>query len=267
MSISVIINTFNEEANIADCIRSVRELAQEVVVCDMHSTDATVSISESLGARVTMVDPKHNYDFGRLRHFAVMQAKHEWVMVIDADERMTPDLATKLRQVAEENKTDVVYLNVLYWYFGGWVRHGIFFPQLPRFFRRDAYRGRYKDVNEPIHRDLSVLYDIQNRIILPRSYYLLHYAYPTIEKYVDKTLGLHARLEAEQRHKEGQRFSHLRLVGEPMLFFIYSLVRRKGFRDGMRGFILAALFACYRFIAWANLWLLEELDRQKQTLA
>ncbi len=265
LMISAVINTLNEEANIADCIRSVQGLADEVVVCDMNSTDQTAIIAESLGARVSLVEAKFG-DFGRLRHFGVSQALGKWVLVIDADERMTQPLAEKLRQITEQDHVEVVNISNLYWYFGGWVYQGDFFRNnWPRFFQRKVYLQRFQDFDEPIHSDLSILRNGTQQLTLPRKYYLMHYAYPTIEKYVNKTLGMYARLEAEQYFERRQRFSLFRLISDPIKVFLISYFIRQGFRDGLRGFILNILYAGYRFTTWANLWLLEELERQKTT--
>jgi len=262
--VSVVINTLNEEATIAGCVRSVGGLADEIVVADMHSTDRTVEIARGLGARVVPVEARYG-DFGRLRYLAVMQAHYDWVLVIDADERMTPELALRLREIVLENRVDVVLFGNLYWYFGGWVRHGGFFANTwPRFFRRSTFLARYRDAEEAIHNDLSVLRGVENHLVLPKRYYVEHYAYPTIEKYVSKTLGVYARLEAEQHFRSGRRFSVARLVGAPLVEFVRRYVLWLGYRDGLRGFILAILFAAYRFTTWANLWFLERGDRPRQ---
>jgi (heptosyl)LPS beta-1,4-glucosyltransferase len=264
--ISAVINTLNEEQNIGDCIHSLHGFADEIVVCDMHSTDQTVAIAQRLGAQVTLIEANFG-DFGRLRHLAVTQATGKWVLVIDADERLTPNLANKLREIAENDQAEVVNISNLYWYFGGWVYQGDFFQNnWPRFFQRPVYLSRFADFNEPIHSDLSVLKGVTRQISLPKKYYLKHYAYPTIEKYVNKTLGMYARLEAEQYFANGRRFSLLRLIGEPVKVFLDNYLVRQCFRDGKRGFILNVLFAGYRFMTWANVWLLEELERQKTTI-
>jgi (heptosyl)LPS beta-1,4-glucosyltransferase len=100
---------------------------------------------------------------------------------------------------------------------------------------------------------------------LSSDYYVLHHAYPTLEKYVSKTLGRYARLEAEGVHRAGQHFRARRLLWEPVRTFLACFVRRAGYRDGWRGFILAVLYAGYRFMIWANLWLLDEQARSSPT--
>ncbi|MCL5126320.1 MAG: glycosyltransferase family 2 protein [Deltaproteobacteria bacterium] len=264
MSISVVINTLNEEANIADCIRSVQWMADEVVVCDMHSDDRTLEIAQSLGAHVIYYERTGFVE--PARYFAISQAQHEWVLVIDADERMTERLATKLRELARDKSVEVVSFWSLYWYFGDWVRYGEFFSNTwTRFFRKEIYLETYNSNEENVHHNFDALRAYPNNLRLGPEHHILHLAYPTIEKYVCKTLGMYARVEGEQYYKQGRRFSFVRMVGEPLKSFVKTLFLMQGYRDGMRGFILSVLYAGYRFNTWANVWLLEELDKQKNS--
>ncbi len=261
-SISVVINTLNEENNIADCIRSVQGLADEIVVCDMYSDDRTAEIAELYGAKV--VFHKRTGFVEPARYFAISQAQHEWVLVLDADERMTERLATRLRELARDKDVEVVSFWSLYWYFGGWVRHGSFFSDVwTRFFRKEIYLETYTSDEENVHNNFTAIRMRPNNLRLGSEYYILHLAYPTIEKYVCKTLGMYARVEGEQYYRRGIRFSLFGLIGQPIRAFMGSFIVRQGYRDGVRGFVLAVLYAGYRFTVWANMWLLEELDKHK----
>jgi glycosyltransferase involved in cell wall biosynthesis len=197
------------------------------------------------------------------RHYAISQANQEWVLVLDADERMTEPLALKLAEIAQENICDVVSLSILYWYFGGWVHHGGFSPnKWHRFFRKSAYLKVYNSNEEIVHNNFEGLKQIKNKVILPPSFHILHLAYPTIEKYMCKTLGHYAVIEAEAYYQQGRRFSFLRMLGEPLYEIIKRFILKGGFRDGMRGFILVIFRAGYRFSIWANVWLLEQLEKK-----
>ncbi|MBO9541916.1 glycosyltransferase family 2 protein [bacterium] len=255
--ITVVINTLNEAHNIAACIESVRGFADEVVVCDMHSDDRTVAIAESLGARVVyhertgFVEPA--------RYFAISQASHEWVLVLDADERLTPPLAKKLRELAEDPKVDVVSFWSLFWYFGDWVRHGVFFSgKWYKFFRKAVYLETYNEDENFVHHNFRAVQQSPNQVALPSAYHIEHLAYPTIEKYVTKTLGRYACIEAELMHEAGQRFRLSKMLSKPLLTFIRSYFLSKGYRDGVRGLILSVLYAGFQFLIQANLWFLEE---------
>lgn len=255
---SVIINTLNEELNIADCIRSAQGFADEFIVCDMHSDDHTVEIAANLGARVIFHERTGYVE--PARHYAISHASYEWVLVLDADERMTEKLAARLKGIVKENRVDVVMFGVLYNYFGGYVWHGGFFKtNFPRFFRKTFYLENYMPSEAVIHQNFRTLEKIaERRTQLPPDYYILHEAYPTIEKYIQKTVGMYARLEAKQRVASGGRFSAWRMLGEPVKEFVIRFFRLQGFRDGWRGFILAVLFGVFRFTVWANIWFLTQ---------
>ncbi|MDA8101143.1 MAG: glycosyltransferase family 2 protein [Nitrospiraceae bacterium] len=253
--ISVVINTLNEEAHIAECIRSIRHLAGEIVVCDMHSDDRTREIAAELGARVILHERRGYVE--PARHYAISQARREWVLVLDADERMTEKLGRRLQEIAKEGKYDVVIFWSLFWYFGGWVRHGGFFSGLwPRFFRKSVYLQRYRPGEEKVHQNFSSVKQHPNRIKLSKEYYLLHLAYPDIEKYIVKTVGKYARIEAENRVSEGERFHLCGMLGDPAKEFLLRYVILQGFRDGVRGLVLSVLYAGFRFSMWANMWFL-----------
>ena len=255
--ISVVINTLNEQTNIGDCIDSVNDLADEIVVCDMLSDDRTVDIAREKGARV--VSHARTGYVEPARRFAISHARYDWVLVLDADERMTQPLSAKLKEVMKEDVCDVVAFWSLYWYFGAWVRHGGFFSgQWRRFFRAQVYLDTYSESDEQVHHNFESLALAARICVLPPNYYIQHFAYPSVEKYVTKTLGFYARIEGEQYFRSGRHFSAARLIGEPFKEFGARFVLRKGYLDGMRGFILACLYAGYRFCVWANVWFLEQ---------
>lgn len=261
--ISVVINTLNEEKNIGECIDSVSGLADEIVVCDMHSDDRTAEIAAEKGARIVLhhrtgiVEPA--------RKFAISQASREWVLVLDADERMTAPLGERLKAVVRDNSCDVVSFWSLYWYFGGWVHHGGFFSgQWRRFFRKQVYLDTYRASDEQVHHNFESLSRSERILKLPKSYFIKHYAYPTVEKYLIKTLGAYAQIEGREYVLAGRGFSFLRMTGEPVKEFLSRYIVRQGFRDGMRGFVLACLYSGYRFAVWANVWFLQIEKRNEK---
>lgn len=255
--ISLVINTFNEEELVADCIRSAQSIADEVIVCDMHSADRTIEIARGLGAKVVLHERR---DFVELaRHYAISQAQCEWVLVLDVDERLTPKLAQKLKDVSRDDRYDVVLFWSLYWYFGDWVRHGgFFYGSWPRFFRKQVYLDTYNPNEELIHHNFSSLERHPRRLQLSSRYYIEHYAYESIEKYCAKTLGRYARIEAEGYYRDGRKFSYARLFGDPLYHVLRSIFVKMAPLGGTRCLIMTVLQACYRFSLWANLWVLED---------
>ncbi|MDP2913124.1 MAG: glycosyltransferase [Candidatus Omnitrophota bacterium] len=259
-TISIVINTLNEERNIRGCIESVKPIADEIIVCDMYSNDKTVKIAREEGA-VVVYHEKTGY-VEPARYFAILKASSEWVLVLDADERMTAKLAAKLKDIAEEDETDVVFIGILYNYFGKPIRHGGFFNNIfPRFFKRQTYFETYDKNDVFVHRDLCNLKKAKNQIRLPLAYFLEHYPYPSVKSYVDKTVGRYALIEAELMFNRKEQFKLYKLICQPIKAFTAAYVIRAGFLDGMEGFILAVLYSAYRFAIWANLWFLEKNEK------
>jgi glycosyltransferase involved in cell wall biosynthesis len=257
--ISLVINTLNEGFNIADCISSASKWVDEVIVCDMHSDDRTVEIAKSFQAKIVyhertgFVEPA--------RYYAISQASHEWVLVLDADEKLTDKLGEKLREIASENKVDAVSFASLFNYFGGYARHGGFFNNnWTRFFRKQIYLNTYSADELAVHQNFNALYglDKNRKQTLSMEYYILHNAYPSIEKYVVKTIDFYARLEAKQKFERREKFSTVKMMYDFVKTFLMSYVVRRGFLDGVRGIILCLYYSVYRFNIWANLWFLEQ---------
>jgi glycosyltransferase involved in cell wall biosynthesis len=224
-------------------------------VCDGHSEDKTVVIAKECGA-VIVEDKRFGYP-EPARHRAISKASCEWVLVIDADEVLTEKLALKIQEIIEEGKIDVVYVGILYNYFGKCIRHGGFFNNrnFPRVFRKKIYMETYDKRDEFVHHGFTNIKEkAKNSVRLPLEYFIEHYPYPDIKSYVDKTIGRYALIEAQNMRDLGQGFRLSMMILEPIKVFLAAYIIRRGFLDGMEGFILAALYSVYRFCVWANLW-------------
>ena len=135
--ISLVVNTKNEEKDIVECIRSAQELVSEVIVADMHSTDKTIEFAKKEGATVFTVK-----DVGYVepaRNEAIQKAKNEWVLLLDADERLSPGLVPVLSEIAESDKADVVEIPFKTIILGKWMQHTKWWPvHLRRFFKKSC---------------------------------------------------------------------------------------------------------------------------------
>jgi (heptosyl)LPS beta-1,4-glucosyltransferase len=257
IKVSLVINTLNEEANLADCIQSVGDFADEVVICDMYSEDHTRELAESLGARVVL----HKLEpfVERARRFAVEQAQGEWILLMDADERMTPDLLGELRALMDRNDINVVQLKMIFLFMGKLLKHGVYStPALFRFFRRSKYlEAAPPDSEATLHTGTpETLRAIPGQIIAKERF--IHLGYPTLDKYVYKTLKHYSIHEAIGRYKKrGERPSLWHLLYRPTKAFVGSYFYRLGFLDGIQGFIVSVVWAFYRFLVVAHLYDLE----------
>jgi glycosyltransferase involved in cell wall biosynthesis len=257
--ISLVVNTLNEENNIADCINSVGKWVDEVIVCDMYSEDRTIEIAKALGAKIIYHERTEFVEPARF--YAINHVSHEWVLVLDADEKMTDKLGQKLKEIANENAVDAVSFASLFNYFGGPVYKGGFFNNYwTRFFRKQIYLDCYNEKELMVHQNFNALLKLskKRRKTLSLDYYILHNAYPTIEKYINKSVDYYARVEAMQWHENREKFSVVKMLFELIKTFIMTYFVRRGFLDGTRGLILSVYYSVYRFNVWANLWFLEQ---------
>ena len=226
--LSVIIITKNEAANIRACLESVA-WADEIIVVDSGSSDATVDICHELGAQV------HAHDwpgFGIQKNRALSYATHEWVFAIDADERVTPDLQAQLIKAMEDDSKDGFYLPRLSQFCGKFIRHSGWYPDyVLRLFRKS--KGRFSD--DMVH-ERVILKGNAGRLSSP----LLHYSYLN-ETDVQRKTGQYAKAGAMQMLKNGKTASFADAPLRAGWAFIRTYFLRLGFLDGIAGFNIALM--------------------------
>lgn len=265
--LSVLIPVKNEAANLRDCLASV-SFAQEIVVVDSGSTDGTQAIAEAAGVRV--IQFVWNGKLPRKKNWALEKIpwQHEWVLIIDADERITPELEREIREAICRPEVDGFYLNRRFWFLDGWINHCGYFPSWNlRLFRHRL--GRYEQIE--IGSDVpSGDNEVHEHVLLNgRVEYLSapmeHYAFPDIATFVEKH-ERYSSWEAASRRKlysndgkllraapfgtplERKRWLRnlaTRTPFRPGLRFLYHYIWRQGFRDGYRGWMLCRLLSRY----------------------
>lgn len=277
--LSVVLAVKNEEATLPDCLRSVRKIADEIVIVDDRSTDRTVEIAESFGAKVIV--RKHLKNFHENKQLAIKKATGDWVLQLDADERVTPGLAKEITRVLESEYQEKIspkkkrlfqrHQKVVEKLWGKtWKESGevvaYFIPRLNMFLGKplryagvypDAVirlvkkgRGNYeaKSVHEMMRIDGQVGWLTQD---------LEHYESPTLARYIARA-NRYTTLTA-------QEFKVARIPKNLLMLFFYSLIkpwlvflklffRHKGFLDGIRGFLWSAFSALHFPIAYWKYW-------------
>lgn len=244
--ISVYFIVFNEEAHIREALESV-VWADEIVVVDSGSTDHTVEICKEYTDRVYF----HPWEgFAPQKAWALDQTRGEWVLNLDADERVTPALRDEIQKVlAEPGPYQGYYLPRKNFFGGQWIRYGGWYPDhVLRLFRRE--KGHYPDrlVHERVVVDGEVGY-----LRAP----LEHYTYRDVGDYLLR-LHRYTDLAARQMLREGRRGRSFDLIARPLFTFWEKYMLRQGFRDGNVGLILAGLQAFYVFSKFARLMELQE---------
>lgn len=240
--VSAILITKNEERNVGECLASLT-FADEVIVVDSGSTDRT----EELCRR----DPRVRWfteewkGYGPQKNSALEKAAAPWVFSIDADERVTPELAEEIRALhlrhAPEDGFRVSRRN----FFGGkWVRRGGWYPDyVLRLWRKD--RGRFD--GRAVHESVLVPGTVGTL-----SGELLHFTYRDTADFLDR-MNRYSTLAAREMARAGKRVSSLDLLFRPAFTFFRMFVLKRGFLDGTLGFRLAILYAAYTFAKYAKL--------------
>lgn len=243
LPVTACIIAYDEEAKIEDCLRSVAFCAERLVV-DSHSKDRTRELATALGARVIERDwPGHIEQ----KNFAIDQATTEWVLCLDADERVTPELRARIEAVLAAPAADGYTVNRRNIYLGAWIRGGGFYPDRKlRLFRRG--RGRWGGVNPHDHVRLDPA-----GTIVHLGGDLEHLTYDSIADHL-KTIDYFSTIAAGEKLSRGQRLVTLQLLLNPPFKFFKMFVLQAGFVDGWRGLIVAALGAFYVFLRYAKLW-------------
>ncbi len=240
-TISATVITLNEERNIRACLDSLA-WCDELIVVDSVSSDQTVALARQQGARV-IARPFTNY--ADQKNFALAQASMDWILSVDADERVTPDLAAEII-AALANPGDVVgfFLPRRNHIFGRWINHGEWWPQHKlRLIRRS--QGHWQGV---VH-ELLVVHGPVRYLYAP----LLHYSPETINDFVHTT-ERYATMEAQASYAAGARSSLWKMLLYPSALFAYEYIWRLGVLDGYHGLVLAILMAYYSFLKRAKLW-------------
>ncbi|CAI1170802.1 glycosyltransferase family 2 protein [Serratia proteamaculans] len=245
-SLSVVIIAKNEAGLLPDCLRSVA-WADEIVILDSGSQDDSVAVAESLGAKVfTHVDWQ---GFGKQRQLAQSYASHDYILMIDADERVTPELRQSIEQTLTAPDDNQVYScarrNL---FLGRFMRHSGWYPdRVNRLYANQRYR--YND--NLVHESLT----INGVKVVPLSGDLLHLTCRDFFAFQRKQLR-YAEEWANQRHQAGKRCGYLSILTHTLGAFCKTWLLRAGFLDGKQGLLLAVVNAQYTFNKYAALWAL-----------
>ncbi len=282
MILSVVIITHNEEANIGRTLASVKSLVAdgkgEIIVVDSGSADRTVEIAQSFGAKVFIEEWK---GYAAQKNSAIDKAAGDWILSLDADEEISPDLVAHINRAMTEKedgpfewnvapafdvrfedlRTDVCPLPLAFWinrknyFLGRWIEHGGFYPDRKlRLFARGSARF---DETRAVHEDAHT----NRRTAVVKVGALLHHSYPTLAAYIDH-MNRYSSLGAEMAVAKGRRsFSLFNIVLRPLATFIYNYFLRLGFLDGREGLLLHLYHAVYVSWKYAKAW---ELARSKE---
>ena len=237
--VSVAIVTKNEARNIKDALESVKDF-NDIVVVDAFSSDNTTEICREYTKRVY----EHEWQgYAAQKQTAIDHAKNDWVLILDADERVTPELKQAIMEKVKENTLSGFYIPRKNFFLGKWIRNSGWWPDHTlRLFRKDVSGMEPRAVHEKVTVNGPV-----GHISAPFE----HYTYRTISDYLVK-MDNYASLSAEELDGRGFIASFISMLFSPMAVFIKMYLLRQGFRDGIHGFVLAVLYSFYTFLKYAK---------------
>jgi glycosyltransferase involved in cell wall biosynthesis len=254
MKLSVSIITFNEEKHIERCIRSVADVADEIVVVDSLSTDNTKKICLALGA--TFIEQPF-LGYKEQKNFALDQVHHDHVLSLDADEALSPELLGSIKRAKAAGFPASGYtMNRRSWYCNSWIYHGYWYPDTKL---RLAMRSKvhWKGINP--HDKLEI---DSNEKIVHLEGDILHYTYYTIDEHIQQG-NKFSTIAARAYFEQGKRSNILKLLINPVWAFIFSFILKKGFLDGFNGYVISKQTANQTFLKYAKLL---QLQRQAKAL-
>ncbi len=239
MKLSVTVITLNEEEHLSKCLESVKDLADEIIVVDSGSTDRTVHIAKEFGAAIF----ERKFDnYANQKNFAAEKASGEWILSIDADEELSPELQNETRAVLNNHLSTAVAFsiprkNII---FGKFIKYTRWQPELDRhvwLWKKGAGEWRGE-----VHEELEIKGKV-GKLKNPK----IHNQYETVSEFLEM-MNKYSNLETKRK------FSYLRFFWDPIYNFLVRYFYRLGFLDGWRGFVLSYLMAIYQLEVWIKVW-------------
>jgi glycosyltransferase involved in cell wall biosynthesis len=244
IQLTVVIIAYNEEQNITRCLDSIKEIADEIIVVDSYSTDKTVEICKSYGAKVI----QHKFE-GHIqqKNYALEQTSFYFALSLDADEVLSDELRTSIASVKSDWKYDGYEMNRLTNYCGAWIRHGGWYPDRKiRLF--DKRKGKWTGVNP---HDRYALDESHASVGYLRGD-ILHYSYYSISDHI-KQVDYFTEISSRTLFKQGRKVSLVRLLISPLFRFFRDYFLKFGFMDGYYGFVVCMISSHAVFLKYAKL--------------
>ena len=246
--ISAAIATYNEEENIIDCLTSLKDFADEIIIVDGNSVDRTAELAQKLGAKVIKTTNKPMFHINK--NLAIDACRGDWIFLIDADERVSRELAKEIKtKVAQNPKENGFWINRRNWFLGGFLAKGGAYPDsVIRLFRRGLGRLPEISVHEQVNIEGKVGH-LKNDI--------LHFADPNFTRYLlraDRYTTQTAKEIVQKDPGRGPASVIYYMFIKPIITFFSIYVRHWGYVDGFRGFVWALFSATHHFLAYVKYW-------------
>lgn len=245
INISAVVNTRNEAKNLSDCLKSL-EFCDEIVVVDMESEDDTKKIAKSFTDHV--FDHKMVGYVEPARNFAISKALGNWVLIVDADERIPKTLAAKLIEISQNETVDFVRIPRKNLIFGQWIQHSRWWPDYNiRFFRKGTVEWQNEIHSIPVTSGNGLNLEPEEGLAIE------HHHYNSIDEYFERSLRYSSQ-QAKELEKSGYQFDPKDFIAKPISEFISRFFAGEGYKDGLHGLVLAFLQMFSVMLVYLKVW-------------
>lgn len=258
--LSVVVSAFNEEKTIKECLESVKSIADEIIVIDNSSTDKTSQIAERFTSKIYLRpnNPMLNIN----KNFGFSKATCDWILNLDADERVTAELREEIKNEIDQVTTNGESRVAGYWMprkniiFGKWMQGGMWWPDYQlRLFRK----GEGKFPQKHVHEYITV--DGETKKL---EHVLLHENYSSVSQYLHKLDTIYTENEAENLIAAGKKATWIDAIRFPVGDFLKTFFAQNGYKDGLHGLVMSILQAFYAEIVFAKVWEKQGFIKQEE---
>lgn len=257
MSLSIVISAYNEEKKIEDSLRS-SSFADEIIFVDNTSLDKTVEIAKKYTSKI-FVRP-NNFMLNVNKNFGFSKAKGDWILSLDSDERVSPELAREIKDKIGNSGVAGYWIPRKNIIFGKWIKHTGWYPDYQLRLFKNA-KGRFAEKH--VHEMIEITGETK-KLTNP----MIHYNYDNVSQFLQKMSIIYAPNEAENLIKKGIKVSLKDGISFPTEEFLKRFFAQEGYKDGLHGLVLSLLMAFYHFVVFAMIWEKQKFqDEERNILA
>ena len=243
--LSFVTTAYNEEKKLRECLLSIKDIADEIIVINNSSIDKTEEIAKEFTKKI--FNKENNLMLNVNKNFGFSKASSEWILNLDPDERLTPELKEEIKQILEANDKNIdgYYIPRKNIIFGQWIKNSIWWPDYQlRLFRKN--KGKFKEKH--VHELLEV--DGKTKVL---ENPMLHLNYQSVSQFIKK-MDLYTENEADNFLKTGKLFNPIDCLRMPINDFLKTFFSQKGYKDGFHGLVLSLLQSSYTLISMVKVW-------------
>lgn len=245
MKISVVISAYNEEKTIEDCLKSLKDCTNEIIFVDNTSSDKTVEIAKKYTDKI-FVRKNDPVMLNKNKNFGFTKVTGDWIISLDADERLTPELAVEIKKAIKSTNYkgyEIPRKNII---FGKWIQHSIWWPDYNLRLFKNGF-GKFPEKH--VHEKLEVKGQI-GKLKNP----IVHYNYQTVSQFIKKLDNTYTESETENFLKTGKDIFWYDAIKWPTNDFLKTFFLEKGYKDGLHGLVLSLFQAFYSLVFFAKVW-------------